>query len=136
MSAEKVYMAADLRGPLDVWHPTGAERPAPPECEIVSLAVASGVAQQFDMQASGFFGGTRFLKKFVRMTSETAGNAYYFWSAATGSVLNSSATGGGTGVCAILYSQTYTDELPAGRYLVVQPQNAGVIRVWITNRSV
>lgn len=134
MSAEKQYMAADLRGPLDVWVPTGAHKPPPPQCEIVALVVASGVAQQFDLSAPGFFGGPKFERKFVRMISETAGNCYYFWSAATGSVLNSAATGGGTGVCAFLPSQVYTDELPAGQYLLIQPQNAGVVRVWVTNR--
>lgn len=134
MSSEKQYMAADLRGPQNVWIPTG--RPIPnPECEIVALNLtASGVSQVFDMNGTGAFGGSRWQKKFLRMIPESTGHIWYMWSSATGTVDNSK-TGGQSGVAALLPSLTYTDELPAGRYLIIQPQGTGIVRVWVTNRE-
>jgi hypothetical protein len=151
MSSEKEYMAADLRGPLNTWvstatsmMATGASPPGGaaltvrdqplPACQIVALVVASGVSQQFDLQATGFFGSTAYLGRFIRAVPESCGDTWYAWASATGTSIDKNATGGATGVAAFIPSKTYSDELPAGRYLLLQPTNAGVFRLWITNR--
>lgn len=171
---QKEYLAADLRGPLNVWvssgpsgmnssgwtpyHPSGFGQndpiyPAQPSgtggvgggaSKVVStlgrqicvLSVASGVSQQIDLMASGNFGDDKYFGKFVRIVSETAGNFHYSWFQASGGVIDRTATlpGSGTGACAYVQSTDRIDEMPAGRYFVVQPQNTGIIRIWITNR--
>lgn len=142
----KSYMAADLRGPLNVCYSTatsistginqpGARDEPMPAVQIVALLVASGVSQQFDLQATGFFGSAKYQERFVRMISETAGAFHYAWAQATGASIDRTATGGGTGVAAWWPSATPTDELPAGRWLNIQPASSGIIRLWITNRS-
>lgn len=144
--SEKEYLAADLRGPLNTWIstatglvPTGTipiPRNKPlPACDIVALVVPSGVSKQFDLQATGFFGGAHYHTRFIRMIPESSGDIYYAWAVATGTTIDKNATGGATGVCAFLPSKTYTDELPAGRFLVIQPSTSGVVRLWITNRT-
>lgn len=138
MSSQKEYMAADLRGPLDVWVPTGrtGQFGPIPHCQVVALNLtASGVAQQFDLSASGFFGALNYTERFVRMIPESTGHIWYLWSVATGSKVDNTKTGGQTGVAAFLPSLTYTDELPAGQFLVIQPQGTGIVRLWITNRA-
>lgn len=142
---EKLYMAADLRGPRSVWDSTSTNvatgagliphKYAPPHAEIVSLVITTGVSQQFDLQATGFFGDALYQQTFVRMISESAGDIWYAWHRTTGVKVDFTATGGATGVGAFLPSKTYTDELPAGRYLSVQSILNGVVRLWITNRT-
>lgn len=104
-----------------------------PESEIVVLNVNSGVSQQFDLQGSGFFGGRTHRNKFVRMVSESAGNIHYAYFQSTGGSIDRTATGGGSGAAAWVASQIPTDEVPAGRFIVIQPQTNGVVRMWITN---
>jgi len=144
--SEKEYAAADLRGPVNTWVstatgmvPSGTNQPPRanplPNCEIVALLCSSGVSQQFDLQATGFFGGSQYQGKFVRMISESAGAVHYAWATSTGCSIDRTATGGATGVSAWLSSGTPTDELPGGRYLLIQPASTGVFRVWITNRT-
>lgn len=143
MSTEKQYQAADLRGPVNVWISTATSvatgqiqpRQNPPICEIVALLVASGVSQQFDLTQTGMFGSTNFTSRFVRLISETAGNIHYAWQTQTGVTIDRNATGGGTGVAAFLPSLTYSDELPGGQYLAIQPATGGIVRLWITNRT-
>jgi len=142
---EKLYMAADLRGPRNTWESTATSvatgpnqvvRKEPlPHCEIVALVVTTGTSQQFDLQATGFFGDAYYQQTFVRMISESAGDIWYAWHRTTGSTISNVATGGATGVCAFLPSKTYTDELAAGRYLSIQTILNGVVRLWITNRT-
>jgi hypothetical protein len=144
MSSEKEYMAADLRGPLNTWFSTATgvatgatamprEQPLP-ACQIVALVVASGISTQFDLSQSGYFGSNHYQEKFVRMISESAGDMYYAWAQVTGTSITGAATAGQTGVAAFLPSRTYTDELPAGRFLTLQGTSSGVFRIWITNR--
>lgn len=143
MSSHKEYLAADLRGPHLTWRSTGTGaasgvRAEPlPGCEIVALNLtASGVFQQFDLQATGFFGTDKYMNRFVRIVSESAGNIWYGWANATGLIVDKNATGGGTGVAGFLASGDTSDELPAGRYIVIQPTGVGIVRVWITNGTV
>jgi len=144
--SEIEYQAADLRGPVNTWVSTASGMGAPtgpnqvrtralPSCEIVALLCASGVSQQFDLQATGFFGDAMYSGKFVRMIGESTGDAHYAWATSTGCAIDRTATGGATGVAAFLASRTATDELPGGRFLLVQPSTTGIFRVWITNRT-
>lgn len=144
--SDKQYLAADLRGPVNTWVSTATGMGAPtgpnqvrarplPSCEIVALLCSSGVSQQFDLQATGFFGDELYKEKFVRMIGETTGDVHYAWTTSTGCTIDRTATGGATGVSAYLVSKTATDELPGGRFLVVQPATTGILRVWITNRT-
>jgi hypothetical protein len=158
--SEKQYMAADLRGPLNVWQssataiatamfgcpsPSGIAVVPRQEPQILAVNVASGVSQQIDLSPSGgfgpsggstgsWFGSSLYQEKFVRMIPESCGDTWYAWAAATGTQIDKNATGGATGVCAFLPSKVSTDELPAGRYLNLQPANSGIFRIWITNR--
>lgn len=143
MSSHKEYLSADLRGPHLTWRSTatgaatGVRNNPLPGCEIVALSLsASGVSQQFDLQATGFFGTEKYLDRFVRIISESAGNIWYGWSSATGLLVDKNATGGGTGVSGFLASGDKSDELPAGRYIVIQPTAVGIVRIWITNSTV
>lgn len=136
-------MAADLRGPSLTWRSTatgsasGARNNPLPGCEIVALSLsASGVSQQFDLSASGMFGNDAYVDRFVRIISESAGNIWYGWARATGLLVDKNATGGGTGVAGFLASGDKSDELPAGRYIVIQPTAVGIVRIWITNSTV
>jgi hypothetical protein len=143
--SEKIYMAADLRGPRNVWESTATniatgpdqviKKYQAPHAEIVALVVTTGASQQFDLQATGFFGDATYQQRFVRIISESAGDIWYAWHRSTGTTLNFNATGGATGVAAFLPSKTYTDELPGGRYLSIQSILVGVVRLWITNRT-
>lgn len=144
MSSHKEYLAADLRGPLLTWRSTatgaatGVRAETPPGCEIVALNLtASGVAQQFGpLGATGLFGNDKYLQRFVRIISESAGNIWYGWANSTGLLVDKNATGGGTGVAAFLASGDKSDELPAGQYIVIQPTSVGLVRIWITNGTV
>lgn len=144
MSSEKELKAADLRGPLLTWRSTatgastGVRAETLPGCEIIALNLtASGVSQQFGpLGASGLFGNDKYLSRFVRMISESAGNIWYGWANSTGLLVDKNATGGGTGVSAFLASGDKTDELPAGQYIVIQPTTPGIVRVWITNGTI
>ena len=103
--------------------------------QICVLSVSSGISQQIDLTASGHFGDDKYLSRFVRIVSETAGNFHYAWFQASGGIIDRTATtpGSGTGACAYVLSTDRIDELPAGRYFVVQPAATGIIRIWITN---
>ncbi len=142
----KLEMSADLRGPLNTWVstattmvPSGQSLPPRdkpvPGCQIVALLVAAGVSQQFDLTQTGLFGDSMYQAKFVRMISESAGNFHYAWSIQTGTAIDRTATGGATGVAAFWPSLTPLDELPAGQFLNIQAASAGIIRLWITNRT-
>lgn len=157
MSSEKQYMAADLRGPLTVHAstatgmvPSGMPPPAKMRnvpsgyaAQIVALLVASGISQCFDLATGmgtsggtgcGGFGWDGYTQRFVRMVPESCGDTWYAWSQGTGTIVDRTATGGGTGVCAFIPGRAYTDELPAGRFLSIQASTAGIFRIWVTNR--
>jgi hypothetical protein len=134
MSSDKEYMAADLRGPYTVNTPTGPHGFRPPLTAICVCSLgASGVAQQFDLQATGMFGGDHYRGRFVRMISETAGDLWYAWAGVTGAIVDHTVAGGGTGACAYLPALTPTDELPSGQFLVIQARGQGVVRIWLTS---
>ena len=137
MSSEKEYKAADLRGPFNafsavpfVGQPNGGTK-----AEIVAINIAGTTSTSYDLASSTYFNGDHYQDRFVRIISESAGNFWYYWSSVNGDTVDKTATGQGATVAGYWPSATPLDEMPGGRYLVIQAQQAWLIRVWISNRT-
>lgn len=130
-TSNKEYMAADLCGPYG-----GVASVATPGKGTSITAVAvTAVSSNTDLSDANHFGWSGYQDRFCRIVCDQA--CFYYWSDGAADTVSGAAVDGTNRQTQgdLLPSNYPREELPTGRYLVVQAAAPGTFRVSITNRT-
>lgn len=112
----------DVRGPrLPLL--TSSDKP-----EKIAIVVADALTHSYDLESATYFNGQHYQDRICSIVGDGV-KIYYFWAQDAGATVDKTATGSGATVAALIPADTIKDEMPAGRYLIMQLSAAGTVYI-------